>query len=84
MPSTPATRAKNRQSYSAAARVEVGLEVGAWPRLERRLFVRVGAVELLGEEVSDLGRQRAKEVLGRLGLEDEDLVFLCRAVEALR
>ena len=84
MPSTPATQAKNRQQYSAAARVEVGLEVGAWPMLARRLFVRVGAVELLGEEVSDLGRGRARALLARLAQEDEDLQYLCRAVEALR
>ena len=84
MPSTPKTLAKNRQSYSAAARVEVGLEVGPWPKLERRIFVKVGAVELLAADVSDVGRHRAKVLLARLGLEDEDMQFLCRAVDALR
>ena len=84
MPSTPRTLAKNCQRYSAAARVEVGLEVGAWPKLERRLYVRLGAVELLSGEVCDVERKRAHALLARIGLEDEDFRYLCRAVDSLR
>lgn len=84
MPSTPATQAKNRQSYSASAHVEVGLEVGEWPKRERRLFVRLGRVELLSGDVCDVERKRAHALLARLGLEDEDLLYLCRAVDSLR
>ncbi|HRI49428.1 MAG TPA: hypothetical protein PLW65_04535 [Pseudomonadota bacterium] len=84
MSSTPRTLAKNRQAYSAAARVEVGLEVGEWPKLERRLYVRLGRVELMGGEVCDVERKRAHALLARIGLEDEDFKYLCRAVDQLR
>ena len=81
--STPATQARNRQEYSAQLRVHVGLEVGHWPQLRRELYVRVGVLELLRFEVSDVGRKQAQATLARLGLPDDDLLFLSRAVEAL-
>ena len=83
MPSTPKTLAKNSQRFSVAARVVVELKTGAWPTLERRLLVRVGEVALLDEQVSDLARARALALLARLGLEDDDLKHLERAVGGL-
>ena len=83
MTSTPKTLARNSQRFSVAARVVVELKTGAWPTLERRLLVRVGEVALLDEQVSDLALARALALLPRLGLEDEDLQYLCRAVEGL-
>lgn len=80
---TPATRAKNHQRFSAPARVVVELRTGPWPMLERRLLVRVGEVALLDEQVSDLARARALALLARLGLEDDDLKHLERAVGGL-
>ena len=83
MPSTPKTMAKNSQRFSVAARVVVELKTGVWPTLERRLLVRVGEVALLDEQVSDLARARALALLARLGLEDDDLKHLERAVGGL-
>jgi hypothetical protein len=38
----------------------------------------------LSGEVCDVERKRAHALLARLGLEDEDFRYLCRAVDSLR
>ena len=47
-------------------------------------FVRVGASSCSPRMSPTWGRHRAKVLLARLGLRDEDMQFLCRAVDALR